>query len=129
MEDLIGLISTIIGTLATIIGGARYLIGVYYKKEDEILKHRHDAIKKEIIDLREIVKTINSVSSKHADEINQLRISLEKNFLRYQAQSDSIKVVADDFKQFMRDTNKVVNSMQSQIIKVTETVSILKARR
>ena len=125
----INFLAAVIGILATVIAGARYLLGVYYKKEDTILKLRHDAIKKEINDIEDIIKDLRSVVSNHADKIKELQLSIEKNFLRYQAQADSVKIIAGDLKEFSKDIKDEVNSMKRTVIQITQDVAVLKTKK
>lgn len=129
MGDLLGLIGTALGILGACAAGIRWLISVYYKKESELAKAKHTLVQSEIRDLDNALKEVKATINRHADVISTMKTSIDKAYMRYDAQVDSIQALKQDFKEIQRELKSDFKAMQTQIIQLGQDVTLYKSRK
>jgi hypothetical protein len=111
------------------VGLGKVFLKYYYRNEAELQKSKHEDRLKETKIIERAIENLEKVTGAHALKMQQLQSSLEKSYLRYEAQVDSIKTLRDEFKDITRELRADIKQVSSVLIQVTTDVSILKSRK
>lgn len=102
---------------------------VYYNQEARLAELKNSITDGQIKELKEVVKELKSVVDQHSKKIQDVLVSLEKSYLRYNAQADSVKALANEFKEFTREIRDDMKQMNSTVISLGNDMAIVKTRK
>lgn len=129
LSDFFEMLTIAGGIVGALIAGGRWLLGIWHEKEEEIAKLKSTYRENEIKEIKETIASLKLITTDHAAKIQAGTLALEKSYMRYNAQADSVKHVADEIKSVSRDMREDVKQMNSVLLQVTQDVAILKTRK
>lgn len=128
-SDFLALLGVMGAAVGALIGGGKWLLEVYKKKETEISTLRSKFRESEMKQVNESIATLKRITEDHSQKIREATLSLEKSYMRYNAQTDAVKSVAEQIKEVSKEMRDEVHEMRSTLVKVTQDVAILKSRK
>lgn len=118
--------------IVTILGGVfgvgKALLVAYRKDQETIQKLKNEQFNKEIKELETKFGDFTKSLNNHSIKIVELKGAIEKVYLRYDAQTDSIKSVHTDLKETSKEINAGMKAMNTVVLQLSTDMTIFKTR-
>jgi len=127
--DWLGILTLAGGAVGALIGGARWLIGIYAKKDQENARLKNEYRVKEINAINDSIGELKKVTTEHTNKIQTATLALEKSYLRYNAQSESISALATQVRAFSSEVRDEMKGMRSTVQELSRDMLLIRSRK
>ena len=128
ISDWVGILTLAFTVCLALIGGAKWLLSSYHEKEEELAKMKSEYRTNELRLMDEKIAELKKVTSDHALKIQTATLALEKSYLRYNAQAESIKTLSDNLKEATNEMRVEMKGMRTSVQQLTHDLILIKTR-
>lgn len=129
MKELLEFSGYASAIIIAFIGLGKLFLKLYYKNELDLQHAQHSDKLKESKLVEQAINRIESVTDLHSQKMHELKASIEKSYIRYDAQVDSIKALRDELKDITRELKNDIKGLSTIVVKITTDLAIIKSRR
>lgn len=116
------LFSSIIGLIVTLAGIIKVLIDRYFKKAEELEKHKANYTEKQIMGLKEIVEKLEKSMSQFEKKMDSHTEKVRHIDMRMESFISMLKT-------YVESNHKTTEKMKSDIIKISDDIIMLKSKK
>lgn len=129
MSEFAGYVAIITTVLGGVFGVGKVLLTIHRKDQEKLQKQKNEQFDKELRKLDERFGEYTKSLNNHALKIERLTGSIEKVYLRYDAQTDSIKTVHTELKEVSKDIHANMKSINTVVIQLSQDMAIYKSKK
>lgn len=127
--DFLKLVGAAFSVLGGCFAGVSWLMTKWHKNEKELKDLQHSLNLKEIANIKAVTNDLIAKVGMHADILKQFQLAIEKTYMRYNAQADSIKTVSDHMKQTSQDLRTDLRDIHSQVVTLSNNLIMITSKK
>lgn len=118
----------IFGVIGGLAGTIRWLLGYYFKKQEESDDNRHDYVTGEIVELKGITQEHSKKMAEQFRDIKELEKKLDLAIARYSQYQDGHESVLDSLKAFVDANNQRILSLEGRVVELGRDLYMIKSK-
>lgn len=118
----------IFGVIGGLAGTIRWLLGYYFKKQDEAEENRSNHVNEEISELKEVVHEHTGRMVEQNREMKALEHKVDLAIAKYGQFQNAQESVLNSLKSFVEANNQRIMSVEGRVVEIGRDLYMLKSK-